>query len=373
MTAVAERLVQGGLALAHGPDGRVILIDGALPGEKVEIAEDRRGSDFIRAHVKDILSPSPDRVEPLCPFYGTCGGCNLQHLESGKQAQVKEDLVKENLRRIAGIDGIPTEPVASGPAWGWRIRTRFHVDVGAKKAGFLRAGSSALVPLSDCPLLSGGLRNLLRDRSALWELGRKAMFSGANPKNGLFDVPAVEGDEGVSTGSRTVHIGGMALNALTFFQSNRAVLPAMEAFVRENAVEGSVVDLYSGVGTLSHAIGSRPRVVLVEKNPACLGYAKENVPWGRAFTGDAGRFRPPFPVDNVVVDPPRTGLDAKVPALIASWKPRRILAMSCNSMTLARDLKRLCALGYVPLKLKVFDMYPQTWEQEACVVLERSE
>ena len=115
------------------------------------------------------------------------------------------------------------------------------------------------------------------------------------------------------------------------------------------------------------------QVTLVEKNPSCRVLACRNVPWGKAFTGDAGRFKARGPIDLVLVDPPRTGLDKEVPSLIASWKPARVLYMSCNSVTLARDVARFLQVGYAPKRLAVFDMYPQTWEQEACIVLDRKE
>ncbi|MDD7201456.1 MAG: class I SAM-dependent RNA methyltransferase [Sphaerochaetaceae bacterium] len=376
MIVRTESLVQGGLALAKDPEGKILLVDGALSGETVDAQVDRTTASVSFAHVTNILSANPDRVFPACPVYQACGGCNLQHLASDKQAEVKDALVKENLRRIANVKDIPSDPVASGPAWGWRIRCRFHVDLVHGKVGFLASKSNQLVALDDCPVLVDSLRNLLQEKKQLLVEGRKAMFRGKGTR-GFFEVACFAGDDGVSFDEKPVHVSVAGVDFLVsgkvFFQSNREVLPAMASFIRRWGEGDRIVDLYSGVGTLSAFLGERDHVALVEKNPSCRALASRNVPWGKAFTGDAGRFKARGPIDLVLVDPPRLGLDKGVPSLIASWKPRRILYMSCNSVTLARDVARFLQVGYAPRRLAVFDMYPQTWEQEACVVLDRKE
>lgn len=376
MIVKTENLVQGGLALAKDPEGKILLVEGALGGETVEVQIDRNTANVSFAHVTNILSHNPGRVFPSCPFYQACGGCNLQHLEDRLQAGVKDALVKENLRRIAGLEDIPSDPVASGPAWGWRIRTRFHVDLAGKRVGFLASKSNTLIPLDDCPVLVDSLMALLKEKTRLLEEGRKAMFKGKG-KHGLFEVPCFAGDDGISFDDKPVHIRvaetDFEVSGNVFFQSNREVLPAMASFIRRYGEGDRVLDLYSGVGTLSAFLGKRAQVTLVERNPACRALAARNVPWGKAFTGDAGRFKAHGSLDLVLVDPPRTGLDKGVVELIASWKPRRVLAMSCNSVTLARDVARFLQAGYEPKRLAVFDMYPQTWEQEACIVLDRKE
>ncbi len=376
MTVQIETLVQGGLGLAKCEDGKILLVDGALPGERVDVEIDRKSRNVDFAHVVNILSSSPERAFPACPKYGACGGCNLQHLDSEVQGRVKDALVKENLRRIAHIEKIPCDPVSCGPAWGWRIRCRFHVDLVHREVGFLAPKSSRLVPLDDCPVLSNPLRELLREKGQLLAEGRKAMFQGRGA-HGLFEVPCFAGNEGISFDDKPVHISVFGVEFLAsgnvFFQSNRMVLPSMAAFVKKWGEGERVIDLFSGVGTLSAFLGERESVTLVERNPSCRVLAQKNVPWGKAFTGDAARFSPKGAVDLVMVDPPRVGLDGKVPAMIASWRPKRVLYMSCNSVTLARDASLFVKEGYYPRHLAVFDMYPQTWEQEACLVLDRKE
>lgn len=368
-----HELVQGGRALAALDDGKTLLVDGALPGEEVEVALDKRTSHLAMAHVVNIRRASPLRRIPPCPYFDRCGGCGAQYLKDEAQPQAKAAMVRDNLRRLAKVDGVPEDPVACGPSWGWRIRVRFHVDLGRKTVGFFSERSHEVVPLDGCPVLDPRLGALLADKRRLLEEGRKAMFAGRG-RDGVFEVPCFCGDEALSFDDTPVRrsSGDVVLwaSARVFFQSNPYVLAAMGAFVRTWA-KGTLLDLYSGVGTLSAFAGPSHPVTLVERQPECRNLARRNVPWGKAFSGDAGKWKEAGRPDTVLVDPPRVGLDAQVPALIASWRPSRILYLSCNSVTLARDVERICRFGYRPVRLAVFDMYPQTWEQEAGLVLEK--
>jgi 23S rRNA (uracil1939-C5)-methyltransferase len=376
MKARAETLVQGGVALSHDENGRILFIDGALPGEEVEVSVDKRTPDYTSCHVENILCASPDRVFPKCPFYGECGGCNLQMLSDGAQPEVKENLVRENLRRVAGIDAVPMDEMATGPMWGYRLRTRFHVDLAKKEVGYLGRKSNRLVPVDDCPILEKELNVLLKDKRQLLEQARKLMFLNKG-KDGLFEVPVISGKDGLSFGEEVVHVDALshcfAVSASVFFQGNRFVLPSMGQFVRDEAVGERVMDLYSGVGTFSAFVGKREKNILVEREPRCLSLARLNVPFGSPFSMDVAKWKGKEKVDTVIVDPPRGGLLGTVPSLIASWEPDRVIYMSCNTVTLARDAARFIALGYVPVRLKVFDLYPQTFEQEACLVFDRKE
>jgi len=373
MQAFCEKLVQGGLAFARDASGKVLLIDGALPGETVGYEVDRKTPDYQMAHVTDILHASDDRVFPRCPLYGLCGGCDLQILAGEKQAAVKEALVRENLRRVGGVSDLPSLGVASGPFWEYRCRARFHVSLSQKQVGFLGRKSNTLVPVDDCPVLVGSLRALLREKKPLLEAARKAMFAGGGD-HGLFEVNAFAGDDGVSLGGEVVHLTvdgkRFGVDGKVFFQGNAFVLPEMGRFVKENCVGDRVMDLYGGVGTFSSFIGDSKELVLVEQDPGCLRLARENVPFCKVYCGDVKDWKQKDRVDTVVVDPPRIGLEKPVPALIAGWKPKRIIYMSCNSVTLARDMALFLSCGYNPVMLKVFDMYPETFGQEACIVME---
>lgn len=397
-----RKLVQGGDGFAVAPDGRAMFIAGALPGELVSCALSQEKKNFLRAEVLEVLEPSPDRVVPACPYYGRCGGCNLMHLASASQASAKRTIVFENLRRIGGFEHNDSlfnesnlENGSECPSWGYRSRARFHVDAETGTVGFLGSGGTELVDIRQCPVLVPSLETLLdAGRDKLVRQAR-ASVSGKTERNGksreerrsrfsgivsqrYAEIPVFAGDSELSFGSGIVHaaVAGkvFSVDSSVFFQSNRFVLPGLVAFVMDQVVGPRVMDLYSGVGTFSAFLEKMDlEVVAVERDPRCLELARRNLVRTDFFTGEVERWgvgRHPA-VDTVVVDPPRVGLDAEVPRMIASWRPERIVYVSCDSVTLARDLRKFIQRGYSPVRVKVFDFYPQTFHQETVLVLDR--
>jgi 23S rRNA (uracil1939-C5)-methyltransferase len=206
------------------------------------------------------------------------------------------------------------------------------------------------------------------------------MFANKGGKGRYIEVPVFASDDGLSVLDQEVMttVGGKRffLSSEVFFQSNRFLVSALAEYVASKALGSVVMDLYSGVGTFSAFLEQAGRkVIAVEKQKLCLSFAKRNVPFCSYYAEAVeiwakGRKEQ---VDTVVVDPPRTGLDATVPSLIASWKVKRIIYVSCYSVTLARDLQRFAAEGYTATSVRVFHLYPQTFHQEVVVVLDRME
>jgi 23S rRNA (uracil1939-C5)-methyltransferase len=382
MAVRIEKLVQGGNGFARLETGESLFVQGALAGELVEYAIDQVKKGYVNAHVTKVLEPSADRVVPPCPYYGICGGCDLQHLASEKQAEAKVKLVLENLSRIGAVssDSLVIEPPACGPAWAYRSRVRFHVDLASQNIGFLAKKSNTLVPIRSCPILVDSLNEVLARKNAIIEAARKEKFSQKAGKTPYIEINAFAGDKKVSFGDEsvlaTVDGHGFWVSANVFFQGNRYLLGEMGQFVQSYCIGNEVMDLYSGVGTFSSFLGQKGRnIVAVERDRLCLSLAKKNVPSVEFFTDSVeqwGKTKKRV-VDTVVVDPPRTGLDDSVPLQIAKWNPKRIIYISCNSVTLSRDLQRFSEQGYTAKVLKVFDLYPQTFHQEVAVVLDREE
>ena len=218
---------------------------------------------------------------------------------------------------------------------------------------------------------------MLSDSRALLEAGRAAMFSGrVNRETGYAEISAFEGDDDVSLDSRAVPITVDGIRYMVsgsvFFQSNPSLLPALLDFVRENTVGETVMDLYSGVGTFSALFeGSGRRVYAVERNRECLALSRVNAPSALSFTADVAAWgrKSGRCVDTVIVDPPRTGLSSEALSLILSWKPGRIIYVSCDSATLSRDAGHM--KGYAISKAAVFDFYPGTGHDESALVLDR--
>lgn len=379
-----EKLVSRGDGLARY-EGKTIFVRGALPGETVIASVVEQKSDFDRAVVSEIVVASPDRVEPVCPHYGVCGGCDIQHMRTEAQSVHKEKVVKENLKRIGGFDaddpagGIRLLPVAAAKGWGYRTRVRFHVDIASGRAGFLARGSNELVDVWHCPVLCDSLNRLLDEkRPLLLKAARmRRATEGWQSRNRLTEVPAFAGDTQVSLSVREVAatVAGKTfwVDSNVFFQANRLVLPAMVDFVVSHISGPMVVDLYAGVGTFAaFAEESQRSVVAVERNKRCRELAARNLRRTEFFPMSAEhwvRTHRNRQVSTVIVDPPRTGLDSPVVEAIAFWKPEAIVYVSCDSVTQARDIKRFMQQGYAVKALQVFDLYPQTFHVETCVLL----
>jgi 23S rRNA (uracil1939-C5)-methyltransferase len=384
----AEKLISRGEALAHH-EGKTVFIRGALPDEivLVEITETKR--DYLRGEVIDVIQTSSDRVQPPCPHYGICGGCDLQHLNTAQQARIKQEIVKENLQRIGSYDvddpdnHVTVLPAASAQGWGYRSRVRFHVDLTTGSCGFLARKSRALVDIRHCPILCDSL-NLLLDEKRPLLLKAAAMRRSQQPKQrqrAYVEVPAFAGDNGVSLSEHpvSVTIEGKTLwaNADVFFQNNRYLVPKMVDFVKTYTTGTTIVDLYAGVGTFAAFIEREDyEVIAVERDPRCLSLARKHLQYTQFFSKSAEHYQrstPERPVDTVIVDPPRTGLDRQTIDTICSWKPQRIVYVSCDSVTLARDCKVLTQQGYHIQVLQVFDLYPQTSHVETAVMLSREQ
>ena len=374
----AEKLTTGAVAIAHDEGGRTVFLPGVLPGEEVYAAEltERRGNLFSFSH--EITEPSPLRTGPGCPYSSVCGGCDFDFVSAADSASLKEEIVKDNLKRIAKLEELPQfEPPAYTDEMRYRARVRVHCSMKDRKAGFLKKNSNEIVHITSCPLLEDRIdEEVFRTGEALKRC-RGMMFSkGVNRKTGLVELQFFNGDDRLSAESeevvRTVDGISYHVTAGVFFQSNPTVLPDLFSFVRENVTGDEIMDLYSGVGTFSALFeGSCKRVTAVERQKECLRLASLNAPSASSYTDDVFAFasRTRKKVDTVIVDPPRTGLDKNVPALIESFDPETIIYVSCDSVTLSRDIPFF--KNHTPVKARVFDFYRGSSHEETAVVLKR--
>ncbi len=377
MALRVEKLVNNALGLSH-IDSRVVLISGVLPGEIVEVKNVREEKGTLLADADSILERSPIRTDPICPYYGVCGGCDFQIVSEKDSARLKEDIVKDNIQRIAKPQELP---LFDSPVYGsiseYRVRARFHVDLKTKRQGFLASRSNSIVEVKSCPLLKRELSALLDNKdSALFKAARSAMFENRMSRTGFAEVPAFAGDNEITLSDKAVPItvGDIRyfVSSRVFFQSNPMLLKELLSYVKENAIGDEIMDLYSGVGTFSAAFeNSGKRVWAVERDRNCLLLSKRNAPSATSFTSDVALWgkRMGRHVATVIVDPPRTGLGDGVAKMISSWNAERIIYVSCNSVTLARDLSLF--EGYRVDKVKVFDFYPGISHIETVVLMSR--
>ena len=364
MLIKAEKLVQGGRAVGRLEDGRIVFIDGLFPGEEAEISIVEDKSSYCIAKVLSIITKSPERRPSPCSKSSECGGCPWMELSYQAQLEAKIQIVKE---LFADFPDLKYEEPVSGLEFGYRSRARFQyrIENGKAKLGFCAESSNKSVEIQACPVADAELNNLIENPPRLnaWEL-----------KNS--ELSCITTDDGVlyddRTGRITVNGRGLPVSNKVFFQSNLILLPKLIDYVVSLTEGPSVMDLYSGVGTFSAYLEDKFDVTAVEINKYCLSLAKSHLRNTEFFTSPVEKWNPrKRRVDTVIVDPPRVGLDKKVPDMIASWNPTRIVYVSCYPPTMHRDILRLTQLGYKADTLKVFDFYPQTPHVETVALMDR--
>ena len=362
MIVKAEKLAQGGRAVGHLEDGRVVFIDGLFPNEEAEISIVEDKSSYCNAKVLSIITRSPDRRESPCPKSSECGGCPWIELSCQAQLEAKTQIVKE---LFADFPDIEFEEPVTGPEFGYRSRARFQykIENGKARLGFCAENSNKNVQITQCPVVDSQLNDLIENPPRLnaWEL-----------KNS--ELSCITTDDGVlyddKVGWITINDRHLPVSNRVFFQSNLILLPEMIDYVVSLTEGPNVMDLYSGVGTFSAYLEDHFDVTAVEINKYCLSLAKSHLKHTQFFTSSVEKWNPKTrKVDTVIVDPPRVGLDKKVPDMIASWNPSRIVYVSCYAPTMHRDIQRLSQLGYKPQSLKLFDFYPQTPHVETVVLM----
>ena len=362
MIVKAEKLAQGGRAVGHLEDGRVVFIDGLFPNEEAEISIVEDKSSYCNAKVLSIITRSPERRESTCPKSSECGGCPWIELDYQAQLEAKTQIVKE---LFSDFPDIRFEEPVTGPEFGYRSRARFQyrIENGKAKLGFCAENSNKNIAIETCPVADRKLNDLIQNPPRLnaWELKNSELSCITTDDGVLYDDKA---------GWITINGKRLPVSNRVFFQSNLILLPQMIDYVVSLTEGPNVMDLYSGVGTFSAYLEDRFDVTAVEINKYCLSMAKSHLKHTQFFTSPVEKWNPKTrKVDTVIVDPPRVGLDRKVPDMIASWNPKRIVYVSCYAPTMHRDIQRLAQLGYKPQSLKLFDFYPQTPHVETCVLL----
>ncbi len=371
MQVKIEKLITGGLGLAHD-SGKTLFVKDALPGEEVVCSLIQEKKNYSLYKCEKVLSESADRITPQCNYYGKCGGCDFAILDAKASAYAKEEIVKDNIARLGHVNYPYTVlPPLYSSLSGYRNRVRFHVDLKKEEIGFLANKDSKLIPLSNCPCLTERLNALLKTKVEILQEARKIKHEKGLNRYGYVEVPLLDGNEQVSFGNDSVKVLNYSVDSSCFFQSNIKVLPSMLDAVKNEVYGNTIMDLYSGVGTFS-ALFPEKKVFAVEKFKGCLKYAKENAPNAISVTDDVflwAKKQRKEKIDTIIVDPPRVGLQKEVPSLLLSFSPKRIIYVSCDSVTLSRDIPLF--FPYKVQKLQVFDLYPGSHHEESAVVLSR--
>jgi tRNA/tmRNA/rRNA uracil-C5-methylase (TrmA/RlmC/RlmD family) len=369
--------------VAHGGhcvaryEGQVVFVRHGLPGELVHARVTERTNKYLRADVVQVLTPSPHRIEPPCPYAGPglCGGCDFQHANIVEQRRLKATVVSDTLRRIGGIERTVTMESPGDDGLGWRTRMRYAVGPDGRP-GMRVHRSHDLIPIDRCLIAHPGTPDVLDQR---WP--------------GTASVQAVvssEGKQAVLTdsvsGGRVVEMvrnRRFRVEAGGFWQVHPAaastLVDAVLAGLEPSAGE-TALDLYSGVGLFAAFLAEAGCAVLaIEGDKDAVKNARRNLHDLSGVTleqGDVDRVlngavrQGLSQVDLVVLDPPRTGAGKHVVQRIAGLTPRKVAYVACDPAALARDLKTFAGLGYGVSSLRAFDLFGMTHHIECVAVLE---
>lgn len=372
-----ERLLPGGVGLAHA-DGLTLLVSLAAAGDVLRIKIDRLQGKVGFASIVEILKPSPVRIEPPCPYFGRCGGCDFQQLTYKAQLETKVEIIRDCLRRIAQIEAPGAIRITpSADEWRYRARANWQVDVPAKLVGYFERGSNRVCDIEYCAVLTPQLqRTLERVRE---DIKADTLVPRAR------DIDAVIGDNSISvapafagftpdTIRRRIGNETYSFSAETFFQVNHALLEPLIAEALGSARGQFAVDLYSGVGLFTLPMARRfARVTAVEAHPKATEFARRNLETAKLENVEVVTLgvahwlkhsRPFEPLDFLLLDPPRVGCENAAIAGILALRPRRLVYVSCDPATLARDLKKFIDDDYKLDSIAAFDMFPQTHHVE---------
>jgi 23S rRNA (uracil1939-C5)-methyltransferase len=386
-----DRVVAGGLGLGRDEDGRIVLVEGALPGERVRVRLTESKPKLARAVTTEVLVAAPERIDPPCPeVHAGCGGCDLQHATPGLQWRLKTAIVADALTRIGRLQGVPVVLGRRLDPTGYRTTLRCGVRDG--RAGFRRHRSNEIHAVQTCLIAHPLVAEVVED-GRFPGVDEVTIRAGAGTGERLVIVSPTPGGTTVPSGVRVIGQDALAsgghawfheevagrrfrVSAHSFFQARPDGADALVDAVRRSLgsfdpTEDRLVDLYGGVGLFTGGLGAR-RATLVERSKSSTADARVNLEDLDAEICRVAveKWRPTLAAA-VVADPARSGLGkAGVAAVVATGAPR-VALVSCDPASLARDARLLVDAGYEVLGVEVVDLFPQTHHIEAVTTLRR--
>ena len=350
----------GGKGVAR-TDGKAVFVPYVIDGESVLASITREHKKFLEAQLEDIVTPSPHRVEPRCPYFGRCGGCVYQHIEYEHQLALKWRQVKETLRRIGGLKEPPMRPFIPSPIE-YKYRNRITVHVRDDVIGFFRRESNKLLGIEQCPIADDEVNAKLTE------------LRSSNPPDGHYTLRVIDGPR-------------------VFTQANDGVAAAMLDLVDRllATAGGTLIDAYCGAGFFAKRLRARfETVVGIDWDQHAIAVAREDANENEIYiAGDvetelqkvAAVYLNRLPQGNdtspgrlrsiartIIVDPPATGLSKALVETLIEHLPTQLVYVSCNPATLARDLAALKKSFYID-SITPLDMFPQTAEVEVVAEL----
>jgi 23S rRNA (uracil1939-C5)-methyltransferase len=400
---VIKDIANGGEGIGRLPDGRAVFVPFTIPGEEIRfgVLDEKKG--YIRGELLEVINPAKNRIQPRCKHFGICGGCHFQHLGYQDQLGIKTKIIEDVLLRVGGLSGVNIQPIVPSPReWDYRNNVQYHLHASGK-LGYQRHLSNEVIPIDECFLPSHILGELRTQIDLDFQTGIKRvsfregideavliLLEGENS-----DLPEME----INLPASVVHINDTGkivlagndflimqvkdkqfkVSAESFFQVN---IPMAEKMV-DHVISllpkeklNCLVDLYCGVGLFSaFAAEKTNKLIGIEfSHSACMDYAEnlDDFDHIELYEGSADIILPRLEIspDAVIVDPPRAGIGRSTLDALIKLKPGRIIYVSCDPATMARDASRLEKGGYRFIQLTPFDLFPQTFHIETIGVFD---
>lgn len=364
-----DNITNLGLGIARH-DNWVIMVPNVAVGERVRCQIFRNHSNYSEADLIEVLEPSPERVKPLCPLFGLCGGCQYQHLRYETQLQLKQQHIRELFQKIARIE-VPVTPVRhTDQTFHYRSKITPHFHKQAREIGFLKVNSrSEIIDVPQCCIATQAINKKLPQ---LREITRQT----SHKRGGtllLRDTGNCVENHPQAIIQQTVHQKTFSVYAGEFFQNNPFLLPDFIDYVVTEAADPGIhflIDAYCGVGLFGICgNNSFEKVIGIEVNERAIALAQKNAIENQikniqfiAGTAEA-LFQTDLPNNtqtSIVIDPPRKGCNASFLQQLIQFAPKKIVYVSCAPDTQARDSISLLKAGYQIQHVQPFDLFPQT-------------
>ncbi|HEX3020030.1 MAG TPA: class I SAM-dependent RNA methyltransferase [Chitinispirillaceae bacterium] len=370
-----EKMVFGGLGLARTGSG-VLFVENGLPGEIVDVVPESKKHDCTVASAVKIVQSSQFRRQPPCKYAGICGGCDWLYIQYPGQLQYKQDIFIDCLKRIGKLNSFPDPEIFASPEFNYRIRAQIKVDqIG--NCGFYRRKSNDIVTIEHCPLLCNEINGLLKkisEKSQSVSDGNLKIISG---DNNLTSDPVISG---ITGNSALIRVGEFSFEVTggSFFQSNRFLLEKLGTWAQPLVSGEMCIDLFGGTGFFSVMLSRNfKRGLLIESVKEQVGMAMKNYRFNginnfNALHSTAEQIRNTVKEkpDLLIIDPPRPGLTKKAREEVVRIGSKKILYISCNPSTQARDINFLVNMnGYTVENMALFDLYPNTHHMETAMLL----
>lgn len=398
-------------------NGKATFIPYAIPGEEVEVEIIQENKRFSRGKLAGIYTASPDRREPVCPAYYDCGGCAYQHIDYARELDLKRNMVKETLKRLGGIDTKVLPVTGMEEPYRYRNKVVWHTAMvnGKMQMGFYREGSHDLIPLGGCTLIHEDMEQVQNSlaanlsglevqpgtgislRRSSWNGHMSLVFNGKCNREALSawasSLPANLSLH-VSQGSKIKTLQGepfleeqlcgltFRISPLAFLQVNHQQTEKLYQLIHKYATlrgKEMILDGFCGIGTIALSLAQHAfQVTGVELYPQAVADAKQNaaindIQNARFYAGPCEdvitRLNQSF--DVVILDPPRAGCKVQTIEAIIKTNTRRIIYISCNPSTLARDLQLFASSSYNITEVQPVDMFPRTPHVETVVLMSR--